>query len=59
MTKAVNIFTSMIIQKRKLPFDVKVSDHPSISFEDAQSKVKKSLKEMTPDSAKPVDTTFQ
>jgi len=57
-TEAVNVFASMIVQERGLPFDVKVSDYPSISFEEAQNKVKKSLNEMTPESAKPVDTFF-
>ena len=58
MTETVNIFASMIVQERGLPFDVKVSDYPSISFEEAQNKVKKSLNEMTPESAKPADTFF-
>ena len=38
-TEAVNVFASMVVQERGLPFDVKVSDYPSISFEEAQEKI--------------------
>ena len=58
-TEAVNIFASMVVQERGLPFDVKVSDYPSISFEEAQGKVQKSLEAMTETSGKPADTFFK
>ena len=58
-TEAVNVFASMVVQERGLPFDVKVSDYPSISFEEAQEKVQKSLASMTDTSGKPADTFFK
>ena len=58
-TEAVNVFASMIVQERGLPFDVKVSDYPPISFEEAREKVKKSLNDMTKTSGKPADTFFK
>jgi len=58
-TEAVNVFAAMIVQERGLPFDVKVSDYPPISFEEAQNKVQKSLKNMTPNSAMPADKFFK
>ena len=58
-TEAVNIFASMVVQERGLPFDVKVSDYPSISFEEAQEKVQKSLDIMTDTSGKPADAFFK
>ncbi|HHD78189.1 MAG TPA: type II toxin-antitoxin system RelB/DinJ family antitoxin [Epsilonproteobacteria bacterium] len=58
-TEAVNIFASMIVQERGLPFDVKVSDYPSISLEEAQSKVKTSLDNMTSKSGVPADRFFK
>ncbi len=58
-TEAVNIFASMVVQERGLPFDVKVSDYPSISFEEAREKAQKSLDAMTETSGKPSDAFFQ
>jgi len=58
-TEAVNVFASMVVQERGLPFDVKVSDYPSISFEEAQKKAQKSLNAMTETSGKPADTFFK
>jgi len=46
-TEAVNVFASMVVQKRGLPFDVKVSDYPSVSFEEAQEKVIESIKNIS------------
>ncbi len=57
-TEAVNIFTAMVVQERGLPFDVKVSDYPPISFEEARKKVKKSYDAMTETSGKPADDFF-
>jgi len=58
-TEAVNVFASMVVQERGLPFDVKVSDYPSISFEEAQEKVQKSFDSMTETSGKPADVFFK
>ncbi|MCF6206312.1 MAG: type II toxin-antitoxin system RelB/DinJ family antitoxin [Sulfurovum sp.] len=58
-TEAVNIFASMVVQERGLPFDVKVSDYPSISFEEAQAKVHKSLEAMTESSGKDAQSFFK
>ena len=58
-TEAVNIFTSMVVQERGLPFDVKVSDYPSISFEEAQQKVRRSFDTMSKTSGKSADTFFE
>jgi len=57
-TEAVNVFASMVVQERGLPFDVKVSDYPSISFEEAQEKVQGSLDAMTKNSGKEADAFF-
>ena len=58
-TEAVNIFTSMVVQERGLPFDVKVSDYPPISFEEAQEKVRKSFDAVHETSGKPADVFFE
>jgi len=58
-TEAVNVFAAMVVQERGLPFDVKISDYPAISFEEAQSKVKKSMDNMTVDSGKSADLFFR
>jgi len=42
-TEAVNVFASMVVQERGLPFDVKASQYPSISYEEAQKKVQRSI----------------
>jgi len=42
-TEAVNVFASMVVQERGLPFDVVASSYPSISYEEAQEKVKRSI----------------
>ncbi len=54
-TEAVNVFASMVVQKRGLPFDVKVSDNPSISFEEAQEKVIESIKNISNNNGVPFD----
>ena len=58
-TEAVNIFTSMVVQERGLPFDVKISDYPSLSFEEAQEKVRKSFDAMNDTSGKDADDFFK
>jgi len=57
--EAVNIFASMIVQEKGLPFDVKISDYPSICFEEVQSKVEKSIKNLSADSGKDANHFFQ
>ena len=42
-TEAVNVFASMVVQERGLPFDVKASEYPSISYEEAQKKVQRAI----------------
>ncbi len=49
-TEAVNIFVSMVVQERGLPFDVKIHEYPAISEEEAKAKVKKSIENITPKS---------
>jgi len=57
-TEAVNVFASMIVQERGLPFDVKASQYPSISYEEAQEKVQRSIKTITEDKGIPSDEFF-
>jgi len=58
-TEAVNIFTAMVVQERGLPFDIKISDYPPISFEETQQKVQKSLDSISETSGKPADAFFE
>lgn len=58
-TEAVNVFASMIVQERGLPFDVKVSDYPSISFEEAQEKVIESIKNISNNNGVPFDDVLE
>ncbi len=58
-TEAVNIFTSMVVQERGLPFDVKISDYPSLSFEEAREKVRKSFDAMSDTSGRDADDFFR
>lgn len=57
-TEAVNIFASMVVQEKGLPFDVKVSDYPSISFEEAQEKVRRSIENIDKNSGISSDEFF-
>ena len=57
-SEAVNIFAAMIVQEKGLPFEVKISDHPSITFEEAKEKVRKSFSEMSQGKGKRADTFF-
>ena len=54
-----SIFTAMVVRERRLPFNVKVSDYPPITFEEAQRKVQKSLGSISETSGKPADTFFE
>ncbi len=49
-TEAVNIFASMVVQERGLPFDVKLHDYPAISEKEAKAKVKKSIRNISQNS---------
>jgi len=51
-TEAVNVFASMVVQERGLPFEVKLSDYPTISFDEAQEKVNHSVDNITDGSGK-------
>jgi len=57
-TEAVNVFTSMVVQEKGLPFDVKASQYPSISYEEAQEKVQRSIKTITENKGVPSDEFF-
>ena len=46
-TEAVNIFASMVVQERGLPFDVKIHEYPAIFEEEAKEKVKRSVRNIT------------
>ncbi len=58
-SEAVNVFASMIVQERGLPFDVKISDYPSISTEEARAKVKRSFDRMDDHSGTPAEAFFE
>lgn len=58
-TEAVNIFASLVVQERGLPFDVKVSDYPSISFEEAEQKVKQAMTEINENRGTKSDDFFE
>ena len=57
-TEAVNIFATMVVQERGLPFDTTLHAYPAISEEKAREKAAKSLREMSPTSGKPVSEFF-
>ncbi len=57
-TEAVNIFASMVVQERGLPFDTTLHTYPAISEEEAREKVAKSLQEISPTSGKSAGEFF-
>jgi len=57
-TEAVNVFASMVVQEKGLPFDVKASAYPSISYEEAQKKVQKSIDSIAEGEGVPADEFF-
>ena len=57
-TEAVNVFTSMVVQERGLPFDVKASQYPSITYEEAQEKVQRSIDTIKEGKGVPSDDFF-
>jgi len=58
-SEAVNIFASMVVQEKGLPFSVKILDYPEITYEEAQEKVKKSLNSINENSGKEVNEFFE
>ena len=58
-TEAVNIFASMVVQERGLPFDVKLHEYPAISEEEAKAKVQKSVRKITDESGKESKCFFE
>jgi len=42
-TEAVNVFASMVVQEKGLPFDVTASSYPTLSYEEAQKKIQISI----------------
>jgi DNA-damage-inducible protein J len=57
-TEAVNIFASMVVQERGLPFDVVASEYPAITYEEAQEKVKRSIEGIAESKGVPSDDFF-
>jgi len=57
-TEAVNVFASMVVQEKGLPFDVKASEYPSLSYEEAQEKVQRSITKIGEGKGIPADTFF-
>ena len=57
-SEAVNIFASMVVQEKGLPFEVKITNYPEITKEEATKKVKDSLKNITKNSGKDADDFF-
>lgn len=58
-TEAVNVFASMVVQEKGLPFDVVASSYPSISYEEAQKKVQHSIENIDKNEGVPSDTFFE
>lgn len=57
-TEAVNVFASMVVQEKGLPFDVVASSYPGISYEEAQEKVQRSIKVINEGKGVPSDEFF-
>ncbi len=58
-TEAVNVFASMVVQEKGLPFDVVASSYPGISYEEAQKKVQRSIDNIEKNEGIPSDTFFE
>jgi len=58
-TEAVNIFASMVVQEKGLPFDVVASSYPNISYEEAQQKVQRSIANIEKNEGIPSDLFFE
>ena len=57
-SEAVNIFTSMVVQERGLPFDVTASTYPELTYEEAQRKVQRSIAKIEKGEGIPSDDFF-
>jgi len=58
-TEAVNVFASMVVQEKGLPFNVVASSYPSLSYEEAQKKVQESIANIDKNEGVPSDTFFE
>jgi len=58
-TEAVNVFASMVVQEKGLPFNVVASSYPSLSYEEAQKKVQDSITNIDKNEGIPSDTFFE
>jgi DNA-damage-inducible protein J len=58
-TEAVNVFASMVVQEKGLPFNVVASSYPSLSYEEAQKKVQNSIANIDKNEGLPSDTFFE
>ena len=58
-SEAVNIFASMVVKERGLPFDVKALSYPEITYEEAQKKVQRSIESLGKTSSKEADEFFK
>ena len=57
-TEAVNVFASMVVQERGLPFDVISSKYPALSYKEAQEKVQRSIENISEEKGIPSDEFF-
>jgi len=57
-SEAVNVFAAMVVQEKGLPFDVKISEYPPISKEEAKEKIHRSLENITSGSGKNAKVFF-
>lgn len=57
-TEAVNVFTALVVQEKGLPFDVVSSQYPSISYEEAQEKIQRTIGTIDEDKGVPSDEFF-
>jgi DNA-damage-inducible protein J len=57
-TEAVNVFASLVVQEKGLPFDVVSTQYPRITYEEAQKKVQRSIALISEDKGVHSDTFF-
>ena len=58
-SEAVNIFASMVVQEKGLPFSIKILDYPEITYEEAKEKVRNSLEGIGENSSKEANKFFE
>ncbi len=58
-TEAVNVFASMVVQEKGLPFNVIASSYPSLSYKEAQKKVQHSIDNIDKNEGIPSDAFFE